>query len=565
MAPQGLDALVADPASRHVDDPLEADRVGVRAQHPQVCQRVLDLAPLVEPRAADQLVADAVAEERLLDRAGLAVHPVHDRDVPGTEAGRLVVIRAPGEPGAATRRPHQPLDLAGDPLGLLLLVIGLEPLDRHAALVVRPELLVGAPLVARHDRVGGVEDELRGAVVLLQLDHRGVGVVALEVEDVLDVGAAPAVDRLVVVAHHAQVAVRRGQEAHPQVLRPVGVLVLVHVEVAPARLVALEHLGRCVEQLDRLEQQVVEVERAGGPEPLVVAREQLGDDALAVGRGVLGEEVGVEHVVLGAADGAQDRGRPELPGRGQVLLGEDPLHQLLLVVGVVDDEAPVEADRLAVAAEDAGAQGVERARLHVLAAIAHERGDPLPELARRSVGERDGQDPTRLHGLNADEVRDAVGDDARLARAGAGEDEQRAVGGGDRPGLLGVEVADDLLRTGLAAGGHGGGDRLGVERGTGRLEDGVGGELAEPLGLVRDRAGRGRRRLVRRGTRLVAHAEVEPRALVDGLVGTRSSAARLAACRGGTHRVIVGGAARGTLAGGTGHAPRRITRRVGPG
>ena len=36
----------------------------------QVGQRILDLAPLVEARATDELVAQAVAQERLLDRAG---------------------------------------------------------------------------------------------------------------------------------------------------------------------------------------------------------------------------------------------------------------------------------------------------------------------------------------------------------------------------------------------------------------------------------------------------------------------------------------------------------------
>ena len=145
-----------------------------------------------------------------------------------------------------------------------------------------PELLVGPALVARDHRVGRVEDQLRRAVVLLQLDHRGVRVVPLEVEDVLDVGAAPAVDRLVVVAHHAQVAMGGRQGPHPQVLRPVRVLVLVHVEVAPAGLVLRQHLGRLLEQVHGPQQQVVEVERVRGAEALPVAGGQAGDDALPV-------------------------------------------------------------------------------------------------------------------------------------------------------------------------------------------------------------------------------------------------------------------------------------------
>ena len=216
---------------------LEADAVRVGSEDAQVGERVLDLAPGVEPRPADELVADAVAEERFLDRPGLGVHPVHHRDVAGTELGVLVaLVGASRERRAAAA--DQPLHLAGDPLGLLVLVVGLEALDLQPAGDLGPELLVLARGVARHDGVGRVEDELGRAVVALQLDDRRLRPVALEVEDVAQVGAAPRVDRLVVVADDRQVAALAGERLDPQVLRTVRVLVLVDVEVAPALLVA---------------------------------------------------------------------------------------------------------------------------------------------------------------------------------------------------------------------------------------------------------------------------------------------------------------------------------------
>ncbi len=54
--------------------------------------------------------------------------------------------------------------------------------------------------------------------------------------------------------------------------------------------------------------------------------------------------------------------------------------------------------------------------------------------------------------LDADEVGDPVGQDPGLARAGAGQDEQRALGGRDGARLLGVERPDDLLGALLARG-----------------------------------------------------------------------------------------------------------------
>ena len=242
---------------------LVRGRVVVGAQHAQVGERVLDLAPLVEARAADQLVAQAVAQERLLDRAALGVRPVHDRDVAQEVAPLVALVGAPREERAArAAAADERLDLARDPLRLLVLRVGLEALDQHAARVLGPELLVLARLVARHDRVRGVEDQLRRAVVLLELDDRRVGVVALEVEDVAQVRAAPRVDALVVVADDGQVLALAGEVADPQVLRAVRVLVLVDVQVAPAILVVRQHAGRLVEQAHGLVEQVVEVERA---------------------------------------------------------------------------------------------------------------------------------------------------------------------------------------------------------------------------------------------------------------------------------------------------------------
>ena len=194
---------------------------------------------------------------------------------------------------------------------------------------------------------------------------------------------APAVDRLVVVADDGEVAVLRGERPDPEVLRPVRVLVLVDVEVAPAILVAGEDVGRLVEEADGLEQEIVEVERADLLEPLDVPLREPRDHLLVVVDRVLGEERRVEHLVLRPADRAQDGRRPELAGQRHVLLAEDRLHQRLLVVGVVDDEPAADPDCLAVAPEDAGAQRVERARLDVPTGLADEGDDPLAQLARR--------------------------------------------------------------------------------------------------------------------------------------------------------------------------------------
>ena len=80
-----------------------------------------------------------------------------------------------------------------------------------------------------------------GAVVLLQADHAANPEIPLEIAHVADLGAAEAIDRLVVVAHAEQTGptlpAAVGQQAQPAVLKHVRVLEFIHQNVAETRLV----------------------------------------------------------------------------------------------------------------------------------------------------------------------------------------------------------------------------------------------------------------------------------------------------------------------------------------
>ena len=136
-------------------------------------------------------------------------------------------------------------------------------------------------LVIGDDRVGGGEDVAHAAVVLLELNRVRLGEVVLELEDVAQIGAAPRVDGLVVVANYHDVLVPCGQKHRDLVLRVVGVLVLVHHDVTEAILVRGENLGVVLQQQIRINQQIVEVERVRRAQALlqtlVHARRHLAD------------------------------------------------------------------------------------------------------------------------------------------------------------------------------------------------------------------------------------------------------------------------------------------------
>ena len=201
-----LHRAVADAALGDVEDPAQRDLVVGVDQHPQVGQRVADLAALVEAHPADDAVGHAEADEDLLEHPRLRVGAVEDGDVAGPRAGV-----------------GERVDLTGDEPRLVALVVGDVADDPGAVAGVGPQVLRLAALVVADHGVRGVEDGLGRAVVLLEQDRGGVREVLLEVEDVADVGAAEGVDRLVGVTDDHQLGGRRSaRPSWPRPLRRAG-------------------------------------------------------------------------------------------------------------------------------------------------------------------------------------------------------------------------------------------------------------------------------------------------------------------------------------------------------
>ena len=87
-----------------------------------------------------------------------------------------------------------------------------------------------------------------------------------EAEDVPRLGVAPAVDQLVVIAAHAQVPVRPGEQVDERRLRVAGVLELVGQQPSPPLTQPREPVRVLREQPHRAGEQVVELERVTAPQ-----------------------------------------------------------------------------------------------------------------------------------------------------------------------------------------------------------------------------------------------------------------------------------------------------------
>ena len=422
---EGRDAAVTDATARRVDDAPQRDVVvGVRDQL-QVAEHVLDLAPLVEAHAPDHAVGHRQAHQRVLEHARLRVGAVEDRDV---------VERPPA--------PDVVLDLAHDGERLVLLVGRVVAGQLRTVLRLGPQVLRRAPAVVRDDRVRGGEDRARRAVVARERDHRRVGVVLLEVEDVADGRATERVDALIGVPHDHQVAVPRRKQLDEVVLRAVGVLIFVDHDVGEALAVALEHVGMLAEQVDGAHDQVVEVERVSTSQGQLVGGVDVGDGGVGPAGRALAEHRGGDELVLRAADGVRDgAGRQPLVVESGVL--RELRDQPECVLPVVDGEAGLEVERGGLAPQDAHPGLVERGDPGAFRMSgADEHADPVGHLPGGLVGERDRHQPVGRDPVVTDEMRETVGQDAGLARARPGDDEHRAVDGLDGTALGLVEPGE---------------------------------------------------------------------------------------------------------------------------
>ena len=188
---QPPDRRVADAAPRHVEDAAQRHLVAGVGDGTQIGEHVADLAPVEETGPADHRVGDAPVGERRLERPALGVGPVEDGDVAVADA--------------LARERRVAISLVTNDR-LVAVVAGSVAPDLLALAEGAPEVLFLAEQVVADDGVGGVEDRLGGAVVLVEDDRRGVGEGPLELEQVAHLGAPEAVDALVGVADDADVA-----------------------------------------------------------------------------------------------------------------------------------------------------------------------------------------------------------------------------------------------------------------------------------------------------------------------------------------------------------------------
>ena len=273
-------------------------------------------------------------------------------------------------------------------------------------------------LLARvdHLRRGG-DDGAAGAIVAGEPHDLGVWMIALEPVEARRIGAAKAVDRLVGVADDADVAAGRRQQREQPILLLVDVLEFVDRDRGEARPPECREAGIVGQGVHRQRNEIVEVDPIAHRECLLVGRQCL-----------CGLCVEWTERALGLGNDAQE---PAGLGRADRRnFGEE--RAALGFAG--DAKAAMEAGGLGPLAQERQTEGVEGVDRHLPGAVRRQQArEPFAHLGRRAAGEGDRESTCRGDAEIGDQMRDAMGQRAGLARAGTGDDQQRPLdhlGGG---------------------------------------------------------------------------------------------------------------------------------------
>ena len=328
-----------------------------------------------------------------------------------------------------------------------------------------------------------------GAIILLQLDDLGARKVLLELQDIGHFRAAPRVDRLVVVPHHADILAVLCEQAEPKVLDLVGVLIFVDQDVFEAVLVLLQHIRMLPEDVEHVQQQIAEIASVQRLQARLIGLVQL--SAASVGVGFILHRIEIARVqpaVLPPVDqpGQLARGPALLV---QIGLRDQRLEQAQLIVGVDDREVRLQADQLGMAAQHLRPDRVERAEpRHAFDRVADMAAHTFAHLARGLVGEGDAQDLARPGEAHGDQMRQPRRQRCGLARPGTRQHQDGSLGRRHRLALGWIQA----LRIG---------GQIVTRRGGGKIGHGV------------ERTGRERRATVQalRRTECRERAASEPR------------------------------------------------------
>ncbi len=247
---------------------------------------------------------------------------------------------------------------------------------------------------------------------------------------ILHAGAAPPVNRLIVVTHREKLPFRTREQRQPAVLDGVRVLEFVHQDVAKARPVMVQQSGVVTPHLERTQEQLREIHHPGALAGLFVGL--INPDQLAPGRiPIVLDVLRPNALVFLRVDEPQNFARNPA-GLVQVERLQHLAQQARLIFGVENLEGLRQTRLAPVLAQQPMRQPVEGPDPERPARDSEQSLDTPAHFRGRLVGERDGKDAVGRCALDLDQPCNPMHQHPSFAATRSRENQRRAERRGHR-------------------------------------------------------------------------------------------------------------------------------------
>ena len=183
----------------------------------------------------------------------------------------------------SSRAALQRLDILADPTCLFLAIPVANQPNLFAFFFSRPKRLTQPILIAGYHARRSRQNMRGRAIVLFQTHHFGPREILFKPQDIADLGPAPAIDRLIIITHTTDILVLGRQQAQPQILRDIGVLIFVHKDEPEPTLVLFQDIRMGLKNHHHMQQQIAKIHRVQGFQAVLILFINLGA-AIIIGR-----------------------------------------------------------------------------------------------------------------------------------------------------------------------------------------------------------------------------------------------------------------------------------------
>ena len=262
-----------------------------------------------------------------------------------------------------------------------------------------------------NEPIGRSENIGRAAVVVLEFHDRSRGIITLELENVADARASPAIDRLIRVAGHREIRVVDRESSHDAILHRVCVLVFVDKNPPVPRVEHPTEFGVVHQHAGDMPEQIVEFDRVCLQHHLLIDRPDPLGDLIHRSPPAGLERLGGGQFILGPADYARHTVDRSVGQRQPQFFG-GPLEQGACIIGIENRIVARQPGKAGIPPEQAGGKSVKRAHLHRLRADKFRNA--APHFVGRLVGERQRHD-LLCRNAGRDQMRNPMRYDAGFA------------------------------------------------------------------------------------------------------------------------------------------------------